>query len=105
MNSAFIVEQHGNHIYEVEEITLASWFTPVIACNHCIKLNSKVINLKKKLQEKEKKLEKLKSELVGCKIRNKKEQSNSVISYSQVKNNNTMLKFYTGLQNKKYLNG
>ena len=55
VNSAFIVEQHGNHIYEVEEITLASRRTPVIACcNHCIKLNLKVTDLEKKLQEKEK---------------------------------------------------
>ena len=43
---------------------------------------------------------KLKSELEGSKIQ-KKEQSNFVISYSQVKDNEKMLKFYTGLQNKK----
>ena len=42
MNSAFIVEQHGNHIYKLNEK------------NHCIKLNSTVTDLKKKLHEKEK---------------------------------------------------
>ena len=78
---------------------MASRCTPVTACNHCIKLNSKVIDLKKKLHEKEKELEKLKSEL-GSKMQ-KKEQNNSVLSYSQVKDNDKMLKFYTGLQNKK----
>ena len=52
--------QHGDHIYKVEEKTLGSRCTPVIACNHCIKLNSKVIDMKKKLHEKEKELEKLK---------------------------------------------
>ena len=41
VNSVFIVEQHGDHIYEVEEKTLASRCTPVKACNHCLKLNSK----------------------------------------------------------------
>ena len=100
MNSVFIVEQHGDHIYEVEEKTLASRCTPVTACNHCIKLNSKVIDLKKMLHEKEKELEKLKSELEGSKIQ-KKEQSNPVLSYSQVEDNEKKLKFYTGLQNKK----
>ena len=45
-------------------------------------------------------LEKLKSELEGSKIQ-KKEQSNSVLSYSQVEDNDKMLKFYTGLRNKK----
>ena len=60
LNSIFIVEQHGHHICEVEEKTLASRCTPVTACNHCIKLNSKVIDLKKKLHEKEKEAEKLK---------------------------------------------
>ena len=72
MNSVFIVEQHGDHIYEVEEKTLASRFTPITACNHCIKLNSKVIDLKKMLHEKEKELEKLKSQLEGSKIQKKK---------------------------------
>ena len=52
------------------------------------------------LHEKEKELEKLKSELEGSKIQ-KKEQSNPVLSYSQVGDNDKMLKFYTGLQNKK----
>ena len=61
MNSAFIVEQHGDHIYEVEEKTLASRYTLVITCNHCIKLNSAVIDLKKKFHEKEEKKKKLKS--------------------------------------------
>ena len=79
---------------------MASRCTPVTACNHCNKLNSKVIDLKKKLHEKEKELEKLKSELEGSKMQ-KKEQNNSVLSYSQVKDNDKMLKFYTGLQNKK----
>ena len=60
INSVFIVEQHGDHIYEVEEKTLASRCTPVTDYNHCIKLNSKVIDLKKKLHEKEKEAEKLK---------------------------------------------
>ena len=100
MNSVFIVEQHGDHIYEVEEKTWASRCTPVTTCNHCIKLNSKIIDLKKMLHEKEKELEKLKSELEGSKIQ-KKEQSNPVLSYSQVGDNDKMLKFYTGLQNKK----
>ena len=100
MNSVFIVEQHGDHIYEFEEKTLASRCTPVTACNHCIKLNSKVIDLKKMLHKKENELEKLKSELEGSKIQ-KKEHSNPVFSYSQVEGNDKMLKFYTGLQNKK----
>ena len=52
------------------------------------------------LHEKEKELEKLKSELEGSKIQ-KKEQSNPVLSYSQVEDNEKKLKFYTGLQNKK----
>ena len=53
------------------------------------------------LHEKEKELEKLiKSELEGSKIQ-KKEQSNHVLSYRQVEDNDKMLKFYTGLQNKK----
>ena len=52
------------------------------------------------LHEKEKELEKLKSELEGSKIQ-KKEQSNPVLSYSQVADNDKMLKFYTRLQNKK----
>ena len=56
--------------------------------------------MKKKLVEKGKELEKLKSELEGSKIQ-KNEQSNSVLSYSPVKGNDKMLKFYTGLQNKK----
>ena len=68
LNSVFIVEQHGNHIYEVEEKPLASWCTLVTACSHCI---SKNIDLKKKLHEKEKKLQKLKSELEGSKIQKK----------------------------------
>ena len=80
VNSVFIVEQHGDHIYEVEEKT--SRFTPITACNHCIKLNSKVIDLKKMLHEKEKELEKLKRELEGSKIQ-RKEQSNPELSYSQ----------------------
>ena len=100
MNSNFIVEQHGDHIYEVEQKTLASRCIPVTTCNHRIKLNSKVIDLKKMLHEKEKELEKLKSELEGSKIQ-KKEQSNPVLSYSQVEDNEKKLKFYTGLQNKK----
>ena len=33
VNIAFVVEQHGNHIYEVEEKALTSRCTPVIACN------------------------------------------------------------------------
>ena len=37
VNSVFIVEQHGGHIYEVEEKTLASRCTLVTACNQCIK--------------------------------------------------------------------
>ena len=60
MNSIFIVEQHGDHIYEVDHI----------------------------------------SELAGSKIQ-KKEQSNRVLSYSHVENNDKMLEFYTVLQNKK----
>ena len=56
--------------------------------------------MKKRLHEKEKELEKIKSELGGSKIL-KKEQNNSVLSYSQVKDNDKMLKLYTGLQNKK----
>ena len=80
--------------------TLASRSTPVTACKHCIKLNSKVIDWKKKLVEKEKELEEIKSEFEGSKIQ-KKGQSNSVLSYSQVKDNDKMLKFYTGLQHKK----
>ena len=52
------------------------------------------------LHEKEEELEKLKSELEGSKIQ-KKEHSNPVFSYSQVEGNDKMLKFYTGLQNKK----
>ena len=52
------------------------------------------------LHEKEEELEKLKSELEGSKIQ-KKEQSNPVLSYSQVEDNDKKLKFYTGLQNKK----
>ena len=52
------------------------------------------------LHQKEKELEKLKSELEGSKIQ-KQEQSNPVLSYSQVEDNDKMLKFYTGLQNKK----
>ena len=100
MNSVFIVEQHEDHIYEFEEKTLASRCTPVTACYHCIKLNSKVIDLKKMLHKKEKELEKLKSELEGSKIQ-KKEQSNPVLSYSQVEGNDKILKFYTGLQNEK----
>ena len=100
LNNVFIVEQHEDHIYEVEEKTLASRFTPITACNHCIKLNSKVIDLKKMLHEKEKQLEKLNSELEGSKIQ-KKEQSNPLLSYSEVEDNDKMLKFYTGLQNEK----
>ena len=100
LNNVFIVEQHGDHIYEVEEKTLASRFTPITACNHCIKLNSKVIDLKKMLHAKEKQLEKLNSELEGSKIQ-KKEQSNPLLSYSEVEDNDKMLKFYTGLQNEK----
>ena len=82
VNSVFIVEQHGDHIYEVEEKHWASRCTPVTACSHCIKLNSKVIDLKKMLHEKEKELEKLKRELEGSKIQ-RKEQSNPELSYSQ----------------------
>ena len=52
------------------------------------------------MQEKEKELDKLKNELEESKIQ-KKEQSNSVLSCSQVKGNDKILKFYTGLQNKK----
>ena len=52
------------------------------------------------LHEKEKELEKLKSELEGSKMQ-KKEQSNPVLSYSQVEDNDKMLKCYTGLQNEK----
>ena len=66
--SAVTVEQHGDHIYEVEEKILALRCTPVIACNDCIKLNSTVIDFKKKLRAKEKKIVKLKSELEGSKI-------------------------------------
>ena len=51
--------------------------------------------MKKILHEKEEELEKLKSELEGSKIQ-KKEQSNPVLSYSQVEDNDK-----TGLQNKK----
>ena len=65
-----------------------------------ITLNSKVIDLKKKLHEKQKELDKLRSEVEGSRIQ-KKEKSNSVLSYSQVKDNDKMLKFYTGLQTKK----
>ena len=54
VNSVFIVEQHRDHIYKVEEKTLASWCTPVTAYYHCIRLNSKVIDLKKKLNAKKK---------------------------------------------------
>ena len=75
LNSVFIVEQHGDHIYEVEEKAIASRYTSVTACNYCIKLNSKMIDLKKKLHEKE--LEKLKSELEGSKIQKK----NKTIQY------------------------
>ena len=50
--------------------------------------------------QKKKELEKLKSELEGSKIQ-KKEQSNPVLSYSQVEDNDKMLKFYAELQNKK----
>ena len=100
MNSNFIVEQHGDHIYEVEQKTLASRCIPVTTCNHRIKLNSKVIDLKKMLHEKEKELEKLNSELEGSKIQ-KKEQSNPLLSYSEVEDNDKMIKFYTGLQNEK----
>ena len=91
VNSVFIVEQHGDHIYEVEEKNLASRCTPVTVCNHCIKLNSKVIDLKKKSHEKEKEVEKLKSELEGSKTQ-KKEQSNSVLSNSQVRDNDKNVK-------------
>ena len=80
MSSVFSVEQHEDHIYEVQEKTLACRCTPVTVCKHCIKLNPKVIDL----VGKEKELKKLKSELEGSKIQ-KKEQSNSVLSYSQVK--------------------
>ena len=59
VNSVFIVEQHRDHIYKVEEKTLASWCTPVTAYYHCIRLNSKV-----KIVKSEKKL---KSELEGSK--------------------------------------
>ena len=52
------------------------------------------------LHKKENELEKLKSELEGSKIQ-KKEQSNPLLSYSQVEDNDKMLKFYTGLQNEK----
>ena len=57
LNSAFTVGQHGDYIYEVEEKALASRCTPLTTCNHCIKLNLKVIDLKKKLHEREKELE------------------------------------------------
>ena len=50
--------------------------------------------------KKKKELDKLKSELERCKIQ-KKEQNNLVLSYSQAKDNVKMLKFYSGLQNKK----
>ena len=56
--------------------------------------------MKKKLHEKEKEPDKLKSELEGSGIQ-KKEQSCSALSHSQVKHNGKMLTFYTGLQNKK----
>ena len=49
---------------------LASRCTPVTPCNHCIRLNSKVIALKM-LYEKEKEIEKLKTELEGSKIQKK----------------------------------
>ena len=77
LNSVFIAEQHGDHIYEVEEKTLASRCSPVTGCNHCIKLNLKVIDLKKKLHEKEKELQKSKSALEESKLQ-KKEQNSSV---------------------------
>ena len=60
---------------KLKKKTLASRCTTVITCNHCIKLNSTVIDLRKKLHGKEIELEKLKSELEGSKIQ-KKEQNN-----------------------------
>ena len=53
------------------------------------KANSKVIDLSKKLHEK-KELEKLKNESEGSKIQ-KKEQSNLVLSYNQVKDNDKII--------------
>ena len=41
---------------------------PIDSLNHCIKLNSKVIDLSKKLHENEKELEKLHSKLEGSTI-------------------------------------
>ena len=63
----------------------------IIACNYCIKLNAKVIDLKEKLHKKEEELKKLKSELEESKLQ-KKEQNNPVLSYSQVKDKEKMLK-------------
>ena len=103
LHSVFFVEQHGDHIY-VEEKTLAPRCTPVTACKDCIKLNLKVIELKKKLVEKEIELEKLKCELKGSKIQ-KNEQSNSVLSYGQVKDNDKCENFIQDYKIKKYLNG
>ena len=70
MNIGFVAEQHGDHIHDVEEKALTSRCNPVI--------------------------EKLKSELEGSKRWNN-EQSNCVLSYTQVKDNDKLLKFYTWL--------
>ena len=99
MNSVFIVEQHGIIFMKLKKKTLASTCAPVTGYNHCIKLNSEIIDLKKKLHEKEKELEKLQSQLEGSNVQ-KKKQSNSALSYSQVKDDDKMLNFYTKLQNK-----
>ena len=54
VNSVFIAEKHGCHIHEGKGEKLASHCTTVIAWNNCIKSNSAIIELTKKLQEKEK---------------------------------------------------
>ena len=91
MNSAFIGEEHGNRIYEVEEKSLASRFTPSYSLQPLHWLNSTVIDWKKKFHEKEKKTGKLKSQLEGIKMQ-KKIKSDSLIPYSQVKGNEKSVK-------------
>ena len=70
MSDYLFTPQHGEHIYEiVEPKSKAARSTPVAVCSHCIELNKITNNLKIKLLEREKELEKIKNELNESEIK------------------------------------